>query len=242
MMRIAYIIPGIGLKEEESIRRKNIANKIVSEKTVVDLISATQGPYSIENRVEEVYASSSYLSLIHKLSDSYDAFVIGCFGDPGVRGARELTCKPVVGPAEASLHVASQLADRIAIMSPLKSTVKLTMDIVEAYGFKDRVVVIEPVEVSVLEMARDYMKAVNMIADKIENVINKSDVEAVILGCMSMGFALIDEALRDRVDIPIINPVKISLKMAEMFAYLGLSHSRRTYPPANVNKIMHLLV
>lgn len=37
----------------------------------------------------------------------FDAFILACWGDPGIEAAREITCKPVVGIAEASLYVAN---------------------------------------------------------------------------------------------------------------------------------------
>jgi allantoin racemase len=239
--RIAYVVPGIGLKEDELARRREIANKIVMGRASVDIIPAARGPYSIENRVEEAYASSSYLPLIHSLTVSYDAFVVGCFGDPGLRAARELTSKPVVGPAEASLYAASQLGDYIAIVAPLRSTVKLIRDVIKTYGFEDRVVAIESVDIPVLEISRGKKEAIEAIAEKINTMADKSDAEVIVLGCMSMGFALVDDLVRDKVHLPVINPVKISLKTAEMFIYAGLSHSKKTYPQANLDKIKHLL-
>jgi len=235
--KLAYIVPGIGLREEEISRRAAIANKIVERDVTVDIITVNAGPKSIETRIEEAYASVSYLPKLYSLSQSYDGFIIGCFGDPGVRAARELVDKPVVGPAESTLHVAAQLADKFTIISPLKTTVKLISDVVKLYGFENRVEAIVPVEIPVL----DIINKPEVLANRILDVVSRSKGEAIILGCMSMGFALIDEILRTKLEIPILNPVKISLKTAELMVKLALSHSPLTYPRVQVDKISHLL-
>ncbi|NJO80677.1 MAG: hypothetical protein HC827_20685 [Cyanobacteria bacterium RM1_2_2] len=44
--------------------------------------------------------------------DHFDAFVIACWGDPDVEVAREITTKPVISIAEASMYVANMVAAR----------------------------------------------------------------------------------------------------------------------------------
>ncbi len=240
MKRIAYIVPGIGLPKNEILRRERVANEIVGSGARVDVLVSTIGPKSIESRVEESFASTSYLPLINKHSTEYDAFVVGCFGDPGLRAAREITDKPVVGPAESSLHIASLLADRFMIIAPTKTAVKLIEDVVAMYGFREKVVSVRSIDVPVLNIASGE-EPFEKIIQNIKNIIDHEKSEAVILGCMSMGFALLDEPLRKNVEVPIINPVKVSLKIAEVLAKLGLSHSPVVYPRLDMLKRRHLL-
>ncbi|HWQ16251.1 MAG TPA: aspartate/glutamate racemase family protein [Sulfolobales archaeon] len=239
-IKIAYLVPGIGLNKDEISRRENIANVIVSPGTKVDILPPSTGPKSIENRVEEAFASTSHLPLVYRYSNDYDAFVIGCFGDPGLRAARELTRKPVVGPAEATLHLASQLADRFTIIAPTRTAVKLIEDVIAMHGFKDRVVSVRSIEVPVLKIARGG-ETVRKIAEDVLSIAEAEKSEALVLGCMSMGFALVDEVIRKETDIPVLNPVKVSLNTAEVLARLGLSHSPTTYPKADIDKLKHIL-
>lgn len=241
VVRLAYVVPGIGLSSEEIARRKEVASRIVGRDVDVDIVTVSWGPKSIENRVEEAFASVSYLPYLYKFSGTYDGFVVGCFGDPGLRAAREITDKPIVGPAETTLHVASMLADSFAIVVPLRSTVKLVSDVVRDYGYRDRVTSIVPIEMPVLELAKRKEEAVDNIVKKIEEGVLTRDAEALILGCMSMGFSLLDDLLGNRLGIPVLNPVKISLKMLEMLVKLGLKQSRMAYPKARLDKITHLI-
>ncbi len=238
--KIAYVIPGIGLSSEEAERRRAIANRIV-DSSQVDVVGVEAGPLTIETCVEETFGASSYLSKIYRLRDSYDAFVIGCFGDPGLRAARELVQKLVVGPAQASLSLASQLADSFIVVSPLKGTVILTSHMVKSYGFSEHVTSIVPAEIPVISFIEDRERASERLARIIAEAIREKGGDAVVLGCMSMGYALVDELVKDKLNLPVINPVKVSLKTTEMLLSLGLNQSPSSYPNPDYGKLKHLL-
>ena len=51
---------------------------------------------------EEYLSAMATVETVAKFKDDYDAFVIACYGDPGVSACREVTEKPVVGIGEAS--------------------------------------------------------------------------------------------------------------------------------------------
>ena len=53
--------------------------------------------------------------------------------------------------------------------------------------------------------------------------------DVVLLGCASVAFAFGDRLAKE-VDFPVINGLKLSLKMAEMLVGAGLSHSKVAYP------------
>ena len=239
-MRIAYIVPGVGLSSREIERRSGIANKIASRASV-DIVTVDRGPQTIEGFVEEAYASISYLPKLYMLKDRYDAFIIGCFGDPGLHASRELIDKPVIGPAEASLSIASMLGERFLIISPLKSTVALTYSIVRSLGYSDRVYKIVSIDRAVKEIAEGSYRNWENLGKSLRKHIDRGKGEVAILGCMSMGFALADEPLSRVLEVPVVNPVKVSIKIAEIFAELGLKHSRTTYPGVDIAKLKDLL-
>ncbi|MEM1748465.1 MAG: hypothetical protein QXT83_02500 [Sulfolobales archaeon] len=54
-------------------------------------------------------------------------------------------------------------------------------------------------------------------------------------------FAMVDETLTSKLRIPVINPLKIALKLAEALAYLNLTHSKLSYPTPDLTKLGHLI-
>ncbi len=63
--------------------------------------------------------------------------------------------------------------------------------------------------------------------------IAEDRADTLLLGCMSMGFLEIAEAAAPELGVPVLNPGKVALKMAEATVGAGLTHSRRAYmtPP-----------
>ncbi len=240
-MRIAYIVPGVALSQREIDRRRRIASGIASPGVEIDVLVADRGPLTIESYLEEAYASTSYLPKLYGYRDRYDSFIVGCFGDPGVKAARELIDKPVIGPAEASFHIASMLGERFVVLAPLRMVVPLIRDVARALGFDSRVYRIIDVGKPVRDIAREGLSDVGSIASMLETHIGVDRGDVVVLGCMSMGFSLIDESLAEMLGVPVVNPVKVSIKLAEALASLGLRHSRVSYPRVDMDKVRHLL-
>ena len=67
-----------------------------------EILAATSrsGPASIEGHFDE---AMSVLGLVDEILEGpkADAYIIACFGDPGLMAAREITDAPVLGIAEA---------------------------------------------------------------------------------------------------------------------------------------------
>ena len=97
------------------------------------------GPRSIESFYDEVSAIPGLLDEIRKgESEDCDAYIIACYGDPGLHAAREMTTKPVIGIAEASLYTASILAARFSIVTVIPRARTLMEEMVAHYGFQHR--------------------------------------------------------------------------------------------------------
>jgi allantoin racemase len=240
-MRIAYIVPGVGLDDEELIRRQEILRSLAFKGTEVDVVSVSEGPYTIESGFEEEYAAVSHLRKLYEVKDLYDAFIIGCFGDPGLRAARELVSKPVIGPGEASYAIASLISSRFIVLTPLKSTVPITWGQINMYGYTDRVYDVISIDIRVADIQKSREELLKLIKNSVKEVLGVGKAEAVVLGCMSMGFSMIDLDLSKELQVPVVNPVKVSLKLAEMLAHIHLTHSKLSYPTPPLDKIRHLL-
>lgn len=235
MIKILYLVPGLMDKEEQK-RREKIANTFVSPNTVVEVRAVESGPISIESAVEEDIAAGEVLRAILKFQESYNAVVLGCAGDPGLRAARELSKVPVIGPAEASIALSFLVGDRYGIIVPLDRDVPTFRALTVKYGFNHRLASIVPLNVPVLELGKD----VDLIKARLKVACEKAVEEGsdvLILGCMSLAFILADELVKDSVAVPILNPAKIGLRVAEMLACFGIEHSRRSYPMADYRKL-----
>ncbi|MEM4177661.1 MAG: aspartate/glutamate racemase family protein [Nitrososphaeria archaeon] len=235
MVKILYLVPG-SMEKEEQVRREKIADKFVSSNTVVEVRAVESGPISIESAVEEDIAAGEILKAIVRFQDNYDVIVLGCAGDPGLRAARELSKIPVVGPAEATIAFSSLIGDRYGIIVPLGRDIPTFRVLATKYGFEHRLASIVPLNIPVLDLGKD----ISLIKTKLIEACGKAKdqgAEVVILGCMSLAFILADDLVKENVQVPILNPAKVSLRVAEMLAFFKIGHSRLSYPMADYRKL-----
>jgi len=241
-MELLYLMPGAGMPGDEIKRREEVANSLTRSGTRVTVEEVGEGPLSIESAIEEYISIGPMLKRLYKIrrEQKYNAIIIGCAGDPGLRAARELMNIPVIGPAESSYHFACMIADRFSVISPLQAGVASADELVarvREMGLSSRLASVEFVDIPVAEMWTDASAAVTRLATKAIKRAEESGAGCVVLGCMSMAFRTAKSAWKG-VSIPVINPLKVAIKTAECFVDLGAQHSRITYPAADFEKLM----
>ncbi|MBM3676422.1 MAG: hypothetical protein FJW96_00855 [Actinobacteria bacterium] len=116
MIRIKYVNP-VATGELDDYFAEQL-NGIVGDDVQVDVChlelgEAPEGPFLPRF---PSYQGVLFETLKQAEDDGYDGAVIGCSGDPGLFEARRFLKIPVTAPLEASLHVASLLHPRVAIL------------------------------------------------------------------------------------------------------------------------------
>ncbi|MBN2231175.1 MAG: hypothetical protein JW779_16440 [Candidatus Thorarchaeota archaeon] len=241
-MELLYLIPGDGMPGDEIKRREEVTNLLTRPGTHVTVEEVGEGPLSIESAIEEYMSIGPMLERLYHLrkEKKYDAIIIGCAGDPGLRAARELMDVPVIGPAEASFHYACMIADRFSVISPMQAGVASPDDLfarIRGMGLINRLASVEFVEMPIVDMWGDDSTAVINQVTKAISETERKGAGCVVLGCMSMAFRTARTSW-ESVSIPVINPLRIAISVAESFVHLGLEHSRVTYPAADFEKLV----
>jgi len=240
MVDIAYLVPGTGLPTEERQRRERIANELTTGSVEV-LEAGGEGPSSIASGVEEAWCVVGEMRTAHEIRDDYDAVVIGCFGDPGIRPLRELLEIPVVGPAESTFYTAVQVADRIGWLTILEPTVPMSYEQAEEYGMADRVVTVRSVDAPVESIDHESNELVERMVEVGREAVEEDGAEALFPGCMSLSFAQRHDEIENRIGVPFLDPATIALEQAAFWARHGIAQSPKTYPEAPFEKLGGLL-
>jgi len=215
----------------EVARRREFLRARAASGVDVEVWSLGDGPPSIESEYEAALAVPELTRSVPRAArEGFDAVIIGCVSDPGLGALRELVSIPVVGPGTSAVHLAAQLGNRFAILSPLEESRPRVERHVAALGFEARLAAVRGIGMSVLDVARDREAVLDRLAEIGSAVIRDDHADVLVLGCMSMGFLGITDDVQKRLEIPVVNPVVAALKTAEMIVALGLSHSRLAYP------------
>jgi allantoin racemase len=200
----------------------------------IGIVGLDMGPASIECDYEDALAVPDLLAKVRAAAhQGVDAVVIDCMADPGLAAARELTSIPVVGVAQASMHLAAILAHRFSVVTILERDMPLVERLAGTYGLRDRLASTRPVGIPVLEFNRDPEKLLGALVEQSARAVLDDGAHAIVLGCTGMkGMAgqVRDGLVRCGCDVPVIDPSLAGLKWAEGLAELGLSHSKRSYP------------
>src|SRR4051795_6421317 len=93
------------------------ARSVAAAGTVIEAVNPAMGPASIESHYDEALSVPGLLTEIAAGErDGVDGYVLACFGDPGLDAARELATGPVLGIAEAAMHVAALLGRGFSVV------------------------------------------------------------------------------------------------------------------------------
>lgn len=146
-----------------------------------------------------------------------DALVLGCFYDPALDDAREISGETiVVGPCQASLQVAAHLANRFSIIVGRNKWMEQMRARVQGYGAGDQLASMRPLGMGVDEFQRDHAVTRSKIIEQAHLAVEEDGAEAIILGC-TIEFGFFEEVQR-QVGVPVIDPVVAAFKLAESLA------------------------
>ena len=221
-MKILVINPNTTQAMTDAIG--DMARKYAHSNTEITVISPGYGPRSIEGHFEEYIAANATVEEVAKNRDSYDAFVIACYGDPGLYACRELTDKPVIGCAEASMHVASFVGYKFSIVTIISRVRPMLEDLVRHVGLESKCASIRCSALSVLDIEADPNRAETELITQATLAVKEDGAEAICLGCAGMG--PLDKRVQEAVGVPVIDGVVSAVKMAEVLYDYGLSTSK----------------
>jgi allantoin racemase len=209
------------------------ARAAAARETEIVATQSASAPASIESAHDEAFAVPGLLALVRDAERAgVGAHVIACFGDPGLRAAREIARAPVLGIAEAAMRAASMLASRFSIVTTLARTVGTAEQLVETYGLQRLCRRVRATEVAVHELEGTDDAVRRRIADECLRALAEDRAEAIVLGCAGMT-DLCGELTRE-LGVPVIDGVGVAVKFAEALVGAGLATSKRgdfAHPP-----------
>lgn len=223
-MRILFINPNTS--EEFTERIQKIAQQYALPSTEVVAMNPRSGPRSIESIYDELLSSAGTLELVIAELDNYDAFVIACYSDhPTVYAVREITDKPVLGIAEATMYIACMLGYKFSIVTTNDEWEPLLWDAVHHYGLTGRCASVRTTGMAVLALESGEQDTYSLILEGAKLAIDQDGAEVICLGCA--GMAGMDKQLEAALGIPVIDGVVGALKLLEGLVGYGLRTSKR---------------
>ncbi|MGE9552023.1 allantoin racemase [Erwinia amylovora] len=201
------------------------ARAVAGPATEILAVCPSQGVPSIEGHFDEAIAAIGVLEQVKAgREQGVCGHVIACFGDPGLLAARELAQGPVVGIAEAAMHMATMVATRFSIVTTLPRTVIIARHLLQQYGFEHHCAALHAINLPVLALEDGSGLAQEKVREACIQAKHLDGSGAIVLGCG--GMATLARELTLELGIPVIDGVGAAVKMVESLVALGLSTSK----------------
>ena len=184
------------------------------------------GADSCEGNFESYLAAIAVMDRVLSYPEPFDAVIQAGYGEHGREGLQELLDVPVVDITEAS--TAMFLGHKYSVITTLDRAVPLIEDRLKLAGLDARCASVRASGMAVLELEEDPGRAVEAIIEQALLAVRVDKAEVIVLGCG--GMAGLDEEIRKRAGVPVVDGVAAAVTIAESLVRLRLSTSKvRTY-------------
>jgi allantoin racemase len=191
------------------------------------------GPtYYHESPPGAAFCTPGLLRLILQRQDDFDAVLVGCFIDPGVRAARTVVRIPVVGPGEAAMSLVQTVSDRFGIVTLLPLHVPEIAWYVRSLGLAQKCAGINSIGLSPYVLENDVAATLDGAEAAAQRLVARG-AEAIVLGCTNFGFYPFAGDLSARLSLPVLDPVRAGIVVAYAHHSMSLVASPATYPPVD---------
>ena len=206
---------------------------ILDKDDILDFTELDDGPASIESNYDSILAAPDTVAKIMAAEeDGADAVVIDCMGDPALIAARECVSIPVLGPCQMAMSIASTLGHRYSVLSISKATHAAFMRRAREYGLAEKYASTRSIDIRVADLRAQSDLRRERLVVVAKAAIEEDGADTLIIGCTQMFGAArqLEEDLKvEGYDVPVIDPIPMTVKFAKTFAEVGLSHSKQAF-------------
>lgn len=206
--------------------------KYADPDTNIEIRHLTRGAESIEDAFDEVWSAlPTVREVVSAEEDGCAGAIIYCYSDPGLHAAKIAVSIPVVGLGEASAHLASLLGPRFGVLTvgpPESNGWQVDIDKLRVYGLDEKCVGFETIDTAI-EGLRERDESFTPRVDRACEKLLDRGATVFVLGCGAL--LSVDDRISEKFNVPVVVPAAAAIKLCEALVALGLTQSKRAYPP-----------
>ena len=234
MIRVAFCIGQY--PEAERRKRIDVALSYSSPEVQVGIVDVPATPYHGlgPSEIQGVHPIFHRV-FVQAEKEGYDAAVPLGMLDLGVDGGRCLVDIPVIGPAHASLHVATLLGDRIGLICYEPDAIPRHRAQVRAYGLTDFIAGYRMVSMPINKMTANHSQMVETFVREARSLIKEDGAEVIIPhGISQCPVHIKPDWLTKELGVPVVEGIGAPIRVAAMLAGLGYKQSRVRWPKSKL--------
>jgi allantoin racemase len=230
-MRIKYIVPfpfdEVGLANREAQLPAELRTPGVEYEFVPVRNSCYNADSAYELLILDAYIAEAGL---RSEEEGFDAVVMDTVSDSGLAALRSRLSIPVLGPGLVQQHVAAILGRRFSILTMWRRWISMYEKQMAEYGTRSFCASIRSIDVRP-DQEQLLAGKEEVVFDALERegrlALDEDGADVILVGSTTMHQSV--DHLRRTLEVPVINPGPLAIKLAEVLVTLGLSQSKRAY-------------
>ena len=200
----------------------------------------TSGPSSVESEIDDALAVPDILRVgLAAEAEGFNGVVMACMCDPGLGALREALTIPVIGAAESSFHIAASLGSRFGVLDVTDDARTSVKNLMAKYGLTGKFSSFRSINIPPEQIGADTVKTNAALIAEGRKAVLEDEADVLVLNCTgffgcaeAVSRALASEGLQ----VPVIDPMPITIRLMIGLVLEGLCHSKRAYPTPHKNK------
>ena len=235
-MRIKMILPVPMPDQALDAFAAQIPPALRREDVQVDFCAPTRGGRILDSYYEMTLADAFVLEKgMTSESEGYDAVCVNSMSDSALNALRSRLSIPVVGPAQATFCYALMLGETFTVLTMWQQWFPLYKKVVRELGIQARLASIRAIGVrpdaqELLSGKEDVV--FELLEREARAAVDNDGADTLILGSTTMHQS--HSYLASKLEVPILNPGLIALKVCENLVELGIAHSKSAYPSPEI--------
>jgi len=208
-------------------------DRVLNADTTLHFRAPQKGPVSSPQYIED-YRNPYFQNLmVREVIDTlievdregFDAIVVNCFDDPGVKEARALLKTPVFGLSEPTFYYACQLGEKIGMLVPdMPGQVAFVRNQFEALGLGSRLIAngvraeCKPFRETLAEALQNPQAMIDRLTQQARELVDDG-ANVIVIACGGLGqfcglLGFHGFEYRGAI-VPVVNPLTTAVKTAE---------------------------
>jgi allantoin racemase len=217
--------------------RKRTVEASVSEGVEVGyaIIEGSGGGKAVTNLHRTLVAPAAGRAAVAAEKAGYDAVVAWGTLDLGVEEARHLVDIPVVGPGQIAVNIATTLCQRFGVIAYSEKLVLMFRKSIRAWGHEAWPAGYRYIDMPPMEMPDHKDEVRERFIRFGRELVSECGAEMILpLGYSIVPLTQNASDLAAEIGVPVLDPLPLTMRIAEALAASGFRNSRAAYPPAEL--------
>lgn len=201
-----------------------------------DFVAARAGARVIDSPYEQLLAEAFVLDAGARAEkEGYAAVCVNSMSDSALAALRSRLEIPVMAPAVSSMLLACMLGHRFSVVTMWPRWHSLYEKAAQAQGITARMASVRDIGTrpDAAELLAGKEEAVFPLLEReCRAAIDEDGADVIVLGSTTMHQS--HAYLSERLEVPVVNPGVVAIKLTELLLQCGLSHSKSAYPSPEV--------